>query len=208
MPDHGYRAELQAEVDAPAVVVAGATVRLAMLLTNVSRHAWHQSRIGPIRLGNHWLSPDGRMLIQDDGRTGLPDDIEPTTPLRVSVEATAPRDPGDYLLECDLVHEGVSWFADKGSTSWRHAVRVSGEAGRSDGGFESRGTAGSAVNLALPDISALEPPGPLPMHGIHHMIVEDLVRTCGGTLVHREVDERCGTEWVGYRYFVRKGGRT
>jgi SAM-dependent methyltransferase len=207
MPDDGYRAELRIEAEAPAIASAGATVPLAMLLTNVSPHTWHQTRIGPIRLGNHWLSPDGRMLIQDDGRTALPEGIEPRTPLRVTVEATAPRDSGDYILECDLVHEGVSWFGDKGSTTWRHAVHVTGEPGLPASAAGSRGTAMSAVNLALPDIAALEPPGPLPMHGIHHMIVEDLIRTCGGTLVHREVDERSGTEWVGYRYFVRKGGR-
>ena len=208
MPDDAYRAELRFEGDAPAGVASGAPVPLSMLLTNVSPYTWHQSRVGPIRFGNHWLSPDGRMLIQDDGRMGLPDDIKPGTTLRVSVEATAPRDSGEYLLECDLVHEGVSWFADKGSTTWRRVVRVSGGTVLPDAGVESHGPVVPAVNLTLPDISSLEPPGPLPMHGIHHMIVEDLIRTCGGTLVHREIDERCGAEWVGYRYVVLKGGRT
>jgi hypothetical protein len=42
------------------------------------------------------------------------------------------------------------------------------------------------------------------MYGIDRMAVEQLIRDNGGTVLHLEIDERCGKEWVGYRYFVRK----
>ena len=38
---------------------------------------WRQAESGPLRLGNHWLSPAHVMLIQDDGRASLPAEIEP-----------------------------------------------------------------------------------------------------------------------------------
>jgi hypothetical protein len=63
--------------------------------------------------------------------------------------------------------------------------------------------AGARV-LPLSDEAAAEEPEPLPMYGIHRQVVEQLIRDSGGIVVHLELDERCGKEWVGYRYFVRK----
>ena len=37
---------------------------------------------------------------------------------------TAPAQPGRYFLEFDLVHEGVTWFEQKGSSTLRVPVRV------------------------------------------------------------------------------------
>ena len=47
-------------------------------------------------------------------------------------------------------------------------------------------------------------PGEFPMHGIQREIVERLVTECAGLLRHVEIDERCGREWVGYRYVIQK----
>jgi hypothetical protein len=143
------------------------------------------------------------MLVQDDGRASLASRIEPGQTCAVAVTVTAPVEPGEYQLECDVVHEGISWFADKGSRTWRTTVVVGSASG------ESRGEAvepADKVALSLPDISSVESPGPLPMHGIHRDVVTKVVQDHGGALVHVEVDERCGTEWIGYRYFVRKNG--
>jgi len=58
--------------------------------------------------------------------------------------------------------------------------------------------------LSLSEETSGEPPEPLPMYGIDRTAVEQLIRDNGGTVLHLEIDERCGKEWVGYRYFVRK----
>jgi len=58
--------------------------------------------------------------------------------------------------------------------------------------------------LVLPSAAATEDPGPLPMHGVHRDVVEQLIAEHGAAVVHLEPDERCGKEWVGYRYYVRK----
>jgi hypothetical protein len=36
----------------------------------------------------------------------------------------APRIPGDYILELDMLQEGVSWFGLLGSTTLKLPVRV------------------------------------------------------------------------------------
>ena len=204
MVDRAYRASVRVESDAPQEVAPGAEVVLAASVTNTSGHAWSQSHAGPIRLGNHWLAGSGQvMLVQDDGRTSLPENVAPGQTCRVVLKVTLPPEPGEYQLECDLVHEGISWFADKGSDTWRCKMRVAGSANMHPPDEAGEPTVGESA-LSLPDVSLVEPPGPLPMHGLHHDVVKRLMGDNGATLVHLEIDERCGQEWVGYRYFVRK----
>ena len=40
------------------------------------------------------------------------------------LQVTAPDRPGDYELEVDLVHEGITWFADRGGKTATVALRV------------------------------------------------------------------------------------
>jgi hypothetical protein len=103
----------------------------------------------------------------------------------------------------DVVHESISWFADKGSRPWRGDVRVAGSARVETPGDAGEATVSASV-LSLSDDASSEEPAPLPMHGVPRAVVETLIRQHGAALVHVEPDERCGKEWVGYRYFVRK----
>jgi SAM-dependent methyltransferase len=204
MAEGAYRATIRVESDLPDFAAPEAEVVLAASVTNTSRHAWSQREVGPIRLGNHWLAGPGHaMLIQDDGRALLPTDLAAGETCHVTLPITLPQEPGDYQLECDLVHEGICWFADKGSETWKRNVRVSGVSSLPPFARRATPTVGARV-LSLSDEALAENPEPLPMHGIHRPVVEQLIRDNGGTLVHLEPDERCGREWVGYRYFVRK----
>jgi hypothetical protein len=36
----------------------------------------------------------------------------------------APKNPGDYLLELDMLQEGVSWFGLQGSETLQIPIRV------------------------------------------------------------------------------------
>lgn len=204
MADEAYRASIHAESDFPDAAATGAEVVLAASVTNTSRHAWPQREVGPIRLGNHWLAgPGGAMLIQDDGRALLPTDLEAGETCHVTLHITLPREPGNYQLECDVVHEGISWFSDKGSDTWKRNVRVGGASALHPSAVGETPTLGVGA-LSLSEETSGEPPEPLPMYGIDRTAVEQLIRDNGGTVLHLEIDERCGKEWVGYRYFVRK----
>ncbi len=203
MPASAYAASVCIESDVPSRVGPGAMISLVASVTNTSDLPWRQAESGPIRLGNHWLSPAHVMLIQDDGRASLPAEIEPKRQCHLTLEITAPSEPGEYVLECDLVHEGISWFADKDSATWRTTITVAGSS-QLDPFRQDSGQPAADVALSLSDDPPLVSPGPLPMHGVPSGIVEESIAAHEGTLVHRESDERCGKEWVGYRYFVRK----
>jgi hypothetical protein len=71
-----------------------------------------------VHLGYHWrpLEP-GLPYIHDGGRA-IPDRrITPGELVTLSVPLQAPDRPGRYLLEYDLVFEGVDWFAARGGTT-------------------------------------------------------------------------------------------
>jgi hypothetical protein len=77
-----------------------------------------------VSLGNHWLSPSGAVITNDDGRSALLADVKPGDETELSLKINAPGKRGEYLLEIDMLQEGVSWFANKGSESVRIPVRV------------------------------------------------------------------------------------
>jgi hypothetical protein len=163
-------------------------------VTNSSKSTWSN---GVFRLGNHWLDEAGAMLVQDDARAGLP---APFHPGQVAVVTLTPAEPpgAAAILEFDVVHEGLTWFSDKGSPTLRlRAADVVAASG---------GAAADALqphHLFVPGIASDEAVS-FPMHGVRRDEVERLISEAGMSLVLAEVDERGGPEWEGYRYFVRR----
>lgn len=109
-------------------VPAGQQGTVRVVIANSSRTVWLAGPSGTgarnVRLGNHWLDASGRMLVHDDARTSLPRDLAPGEEIELPLVVNAPRERGDYLLELDLLQEGVAWFGDKGAPTRRLPVRV------------------------------------------------------------------------------------
>lgn len=110
--------------DTPPVLSAGQTVRLRVEVENASPVPWNHCEPFLICLGNHWLSRDGKMKVRDDGRTRLPSGLLPRQKLAVELEITAPEIPGIYLVELDVVQEGITWFKDVGSKTCTLEINV------------------------------------------------------------------------------------
>ncbi len=64
------------------------------------------------------------MIINDDGRAPLASHLSPGEQADLTLIVNAPKTPGDYFLELDMLQEGVSWFGLKGSPALRLPVRV------------------------------------------------------------------------------------
>lgn len=127
LPDADCRASLSV-TSAPSVVKAGEQFSLHVRVKNEGNAVWlAQDRTGgplQVSLGNHWLDSEGRVIIHDDGRSPVLDDIRPGQDVEMSLTVNAPKSPGDFLLEVDMVQEGVSWFGLRGSPTVRLAVKV------------------------------------------------------------------------------------
>jgi len=119
-------------VSPPAAVAPGARFTVPLLVENRSPVGWPRtgftSRGRTLSASYHWKVADGSMAVHDGLRTPLRAALGPGKSMRVSLAVVAPGRPGAYVLEADLVQEGVAWFADHGSPVARAAVRVEGHA--------------------------------------------------------------------------------
>jgi SAM-dependent methyltransferase len=212
MPAGAYQAELHLQSAVPTVVACDADVDLIVSVRNRSDDVWEPGAPGSLRLGNHWLTADATgMLLQDDGRTALPASVVPGEVCDVALRARAPGEPGDYVCEIDVVHEGVTWFADRKSPTLRIPVCV-----RPVASVDSSAQRTATVSVARlgespwPDIYAgltravPSEPVAFPMYGIPRADVVSLLTAEGCAPFHIEPDGRALPEWNAYRYFVRK----
>ena len=63
-----------------------------------------------IRLSYRWASTAGTVVVPEGFRSPLPAQLEPEETCIAPVIVAAPDEPGEYVLELDLVHEHVRWF--------------------------------------------------------------------------------------------------
>lgn len=132
LPDRAFRA-LLAFKDAPTKLRVGQKETVVVKVKNGSDVHWSARGGEPnnnpdnkfyLALGDKWFQEDGKLVTEMDGRIGLAKDLRPGEETEVSLSITAPANPGNYVLEVDLVQEQVSWFHDKGSPTARTNVTV------------------------------------------------------------------------------------
>ncbi|MCP4896189.1 MAG: sulfatase-like hydrolase/transferase [bacterium] len=87
---------------------------VAVEVTNQGSLVWAPD--SGVRLAYHWLDLDGKVVVLDGKRTSLIRDVSPGEEIRLDAIVVAPARPGEYLLQWDLVHERVCWFAQRDPT--------------------------------------------------------------------------------------------
>jgi SAM-dependent methyltransferase len=210
MPDAAYQAAIELASTVPVRIATAAELALTLMVRNTSAHTWRQPQVGPLAVGNHWLDAAGElMLLQDDARSPLLQVVPPGLEWPVLLTMRAPGQPGIYVGEIDLVHEGITWFAHKGSPTLRFTIEVT----RTSAAGDDPATA-MMKEYPIPDYpetelprrpaagSELPPDVGFPMHGVPREDVIDIIREHDGRLAYLEEDRRAGPEWVSYRYFV------
>jgi SAM-dependent methyltransferase len=168
LPQDAYQAELNF-IDAPASLRCRERVVVGILARNRSAHTWPASTNGlGLAVANHWSTADGAQVVQDDGRAFLPNDLPPGGSVAAHLTVTAPSEPGDYLLDVDMVHEGVTWFAHFGSPIVRLPVTV--DSGRSP-------------SIAADKETALPPPAAvMEMNTVSIAEITETVERAGGRI--------------------------
>lgn len=126
--DPAYHAELSAATQ-PGIMTVGEKQVLELTAKNAGNTVWRsrvpQGWMNIVTAGNRWLTADGAGVVNDlDSRTALPHDLKPGDEAKLLLTVTAPQAPGEYVLEIDMVHEGVTWFHQRGSRTLRWPVKV------------------------------------------------------------------------------------
>ena len=111
VPETAYAARIvPLEEDAPFLPGELRGLRVRVHNDGTERWPWGLEQRPMIRLGHRWLRPDGTLVDDITRRTPFPRAVEPGDDVVVPLEAIAPDEPGEYVLEIDVVHEYVRWF--------------------------------------------------------------------------------------------------
>lgn len=205
MPDIAYTHRLELLSTVPHEVRGADVLRLHVRVTNAGDYLWDQTKHGSLRLGNHWLDESGTMIVQDDGRASLPPVLASNEQVELFLDVTAPSASGLLVCELDLVHEGITWFADRGARTVRRDVRIA----KNDEHHAVPVFLEAPEEVPLPATNVYEllhevvdAPDDFPMHGTPPEDVIGSISRAGGRVIHTEPDGRGGAEWLGFRYFV------
>ena len=127
LPPEAFRAELSV-VSAPRDFHPKERAPFRVRIKNLSPITWLARERGgapyQVSVGNHWLDPSGKTLINDDGRSALLHDLKSGDTTSLWLPVNTPAQPGNYILEIDMLQEGVSWFGLVGSTTVRLPIEV------------------------------------------------------------------------------------
>jgi len=110
-------------------MMAGQKQTLKFKVKNIGSLVWPARAplgwMNTVTIGDRWLAEDSRAVVNDlDSRTSLPHDLQPGDETELVLIVTAPATEGQYLLEIDMVHEGVTWFYQRGSQTLSWPVKV------------------------------------------------------------------------------------
>jgi hypothetical protein len=108
----------------PATLVTGEPVVLRFLIKNISPVEWPAVGNNAVALRDRWRDKAEAIVADHDAGQSIPFDVEPGDTVGLVLTTTGPAEPGDYLLEVDLVQKGVAWFSEHGSTPWKCQVKV------------------------------------------------------------------------------------
>jgi hypothetical protein len=127
LPDAQYRATITVR-EQPHQLRVGQRTTLRVRVTNTSALPWPEneaaSDVNQLRLGDRWRAPTTDAVILDDDRSPLTFVVPPRQTADLELSIVAPAQPGTYILEIDMLQEGVAWFGARGGTPLRVAIAV------------------------------------------------------------------------------------
>jgi hypothetical protein len=101
----------------PDQMQAGMRYEATVELRNRSASSWltaADSESG-VNIAYHWTTLDGMMLVKEGIRSRLPWIVRGGEAITTTFKIATPDRPGPYILQLDLVHEGITWFSEAGS---------------------------------------------------------------------------------------------
>jgi SAM-dependent methyltransferase len=115
----GLVAAIEVLSGVPVRAAAGRVFEIRLRVTNCGDTTW-LGGVTPVagwtRLGGHLYGRGTEDLIDFDWwRTVLPSDVAPDESVELDVQLPVLTAPGEYVLVLDMVVEGLTWFAGRGS---------------------------------------------------------------------------------------------
>lgn len=128
LPATAYQVEW-APLQLPARLAPGSRLEVQFGFKNAGSETWPatgQGELYVVRLAHRWLRARDGQVVADYGnhRVELPAPLAPGQSVTLADTLQAPSQPGDYLVQVDLVHEGVAWFEQRGAAKRLLPIKV------------------------------------------------------------------------------------
>ena len=116
-------------VSGPTTCKVGEVIHYQVRAANVGYARWLQkgeedTDRGAVHLVAHVLSNAELPVSWYHAGAFLPHDVNPGEVVEIEIVMKAPENPGDYLIEFDMISEHIAWFEDLGSNVTRVALNV------------------------------------------------------------------------------------
>lgn len=127
LPGDGFKAEITV-ANPPTQLKVRQREELAVKVKNASGAEWPmRGREGDgmfqVNLGDGWRTTDGKE-VKVDQRAFLPRTLKPGEQVEIPFVIVAPDKAGDFVVEIDMVQEGIAWFVSKGSVPAKLKIKV------------------------------------------------------------------------------------
>jgi len=113
----------------PSTMAPGEERRVAVSFRNSSGVSWPADghlRPCAVHLSNRWIRGATAEIEANYGnhRVAMPVELLPGERITLEDRLVAPMNPGDYVVQFDLVQSEVAWFASRGANLKLVLVRI------------------------------------------------------------------------------------
>lgn len=102
----------------------GERLQLHFRIKNTGREVWSSHGINPCLLSYHLLDKQGKIIKYDNRRFPFSEKVSPARTVEMTITVSSPLEEGKYILEFDLLREGIAWFKDYGSKTSKITLSV------------------------------------------------------------------------------------
>ncbi len=116
LPASRYNAQYTEVDEITGSMTQEGVYKFKIKVKNTGALAWNKNGDNPVYLGYHWVDFNSNEMIVFDGkRSIIPEDgVNAGKEILFELTIQAPPDAGKYILQIDLVQEGVTWFSFQG----------------------------------------------------------------------------------------------
>lgn len=115
-PASRYNTEYTDIEEIPDSMAMNAKYDIKVKVKNTGAITWERDTKNPVFIGYHWIDFEKRKMVLFDGeRSYLPQsEVKPGEEVIFNLKVKSPSESGKYILQIDLVQEGITWFSYQG----------------------------------------------------------------------------------------------
>lgn len=126
-PHFSARSDYSCRIHPPhkqMTVQEGERIEIPFRIQNLGKKTWESRGRHPYFLSYHLLDEKGELLRYENPRSPLPHPVGPNQSIEFTARVRSPLQKGSYILEFDIVREGITWFEDKNSPTAQILLQV------------------------------------------------------------------------------------